>query len=161
MIYIAFKVLHVLAAIVFIGNISVGVFWKQWADRTKDPRIIAHTIDGIIIADRLFTIPGVIVLLIGGIGAALVGHIPFLSTGWLLWGIILFVIAGIAFGPVARTQRLIAAVAHDGVRSGSMSWELYDKFSGVWNFWGMVALIAPILAAILMIAKPMLPAFHS
>src|SRR6202011_2782150 len=106
--------------------------------------IVAHTVDGIIRADRLFTIPGVIFLLIGGIGAAIAGGIPMLSTGWILWSIILFVIAGIAFGPVARVQRLMSAVAHEGMDSGKMSWELYDRFSRVWDFWGSIALIAPV-----------------
>lgn len=157
--YIAFKVLHVLAVIVFLGNITVGLFWKRWADRTKDARIIANTIDGIIVADRLFTIPGVILLLIGGVGAALTGSIPILSTGWILWPIVLFIISGLAFGPIARVQRLMSATAHEGIDSGSMSWELYHRFSSVWDLWGTIALVAPIIAAVIMIWKPALPAF--
>jgi uncharacterized membrane protein len=160
-VYIAFKLLHVLAVIIFLGNITVGLFWKEWADRTKDPRIIAHTIDGIIRADRIFTIPSIVFLLIGGIGAALAGNIPILSTGWILWSIVLFIIAGAAFGPVARAQRLLSATAHEGVDSGTMSAELYARFSQVWNFWGMIALLAPAAAAVLMIVKPALPAFHA
>lgn len=158
--YIAFKVLHILAVIVFLGNISIGLFWKRWADRKNDPKIVAHTIDGIIVADRLFTIPGVILLIIGGVGAALTGGIPILSTGWILWSLMLLIISGLAFGPIARTQRLMSATAHEGIDSGSMSWELYRRFSGVWDLWGSIALIGPIAAAILMIAKPSLPAFH-
>ena len=158
--YIVFKVLHVAAAIVFLGNISIGLFWKRWADRTNDARIVAHTIDGIIRADRLFTIPSVILLVIAGVGAAQTAHIPILGTGWILWSIGLFVIAGIAFGPIARVQRLLSATAHEGVTSGTMSWELYHRFSGVWDFWGVIALVAPIIAAVFMIAKPVLPAFH-
>jgi len=85
---------------------------------------------------------------------------PILGTGWILWSIILLTISGIAFGWVAQAQRLLSAVAHQGIDSGSMSRELYDKFSGVWNFAGMIALIAPLIAMVLMIVKPALPAFH-
>ncbi|MBV8172146.1 MAG: DUF2269 family protein [Candidatus Eremiobacteraeota bacterium] len=159
--YIAFKIIHVFAVIMFVGNITVGVFWKAWADRTKDARIIANTIDGIIAADRIFTIPGIVLLLIGGIGAALVGHIPILGTGWILWPIVLFIISGIAFGPVGRSQRLLSAVAHEAIDAGSINWEIYDRFSGIWNFWGTIALVAPLIAALIMIAKPALPAFHA
>jgi uncharacterized membrane protein len=88
-VYLALKFIHVLAVIMFVGNITVGIFWKSIADKTKDPRIIAHTIAGIIGADRWFTMPGVILLLIGGIGAAVVGQIPILGTGWILWAIVL------------------------------------------------------------------------
>lgn len=159
MLFIFFKVLHVLSVVVFLGNITVGVFWKRWADRTQDPRIIANTIDGIIVADRLFTIPGVVGLLIGGVGAAVVAGYSILGTGWILWSIVLFVISGLAFGPLARVQRLLSATAHQGVDSGSMSWELYRQLSSAWDFWGTVALGAPLIAAVLMIAKPALPAF--
>ena len=159
--FLFFKVLHVTAVIMFLGNITVGVFWKMWADRTGDVRIMAHTIDGIRLADRIFTIPGVLLLLIGGIGAALVQGYPILSTGWILWSIILLIISGIAFGPLSRAQQLLSAVAHQGIESGTMSRELYDKFSGVWNLAGSIALIAPLIAMVLMIAKPALPAFHA
>ncbi len=159
--FIAFKVIHVIGVIAFLGNITVGLFWKAWADRTKDARVIAYTIDGIIVADRLFTIPGVILLLIGGVGAALAAHIPILSTGWILWPLVLFTISGLAFAPAARAQRLLSAVAHEGVDSGSMGWALYEQISKIWNFWGTIALLAPVAAAIIMIAKPALPAFHA
>jgi hypothetical protein len=62
---------------------------------------VATTIDGIIAADRAFTIPGIVILLIGGIGAAIVGGIPILKTGWLLWGIVAFILSGGAFGPLS------------------------------------------------------------
>lgn len=158
--FLFFKTLHVLAVIVFLGNITVGVFWKRWADRTQDVRIIANAIDGIIVADRLFTIPGIIFLLIGGVGAAVVAGYPMLGTGWILWSIILFAIAGLAFGPLSRVQRLLSATAHQAIEAGSMSWPLYHQFSKAWALWGSIALAAPILAAVLMIAKPALPAFH-
>ena len=37
MLYLAFKVLHILAVVMFLGNITTGIFWKEHADRTKDP----------------------------------------------------------------------------------------------------------------------------
>jgi uncharacterized membrane protein len=152
--YLIFKLVHVLAVIAFVGNITVGLFWKRFADDTKDQAIIAHTIDGIIRSDRIFTIPGVILVIIGGFGAAIVGRYPILSTGWLLWGIILFVISGMAFGPVARSQREMLAAAKAG------NWDLYHQLSKSWDFWGSIALLTPLLAAAIMIVKPALPAFH-
>ena len=158
--YLFLKLVHVLAVIFFVGNITIGVFWKTIADLTKDPRVIAHTIAGIIRADRIFTIPAIIVLLIGGIGAAQVGNIPILSTGWILWGIILLIIAGVAFGPVSRAQRELREVATAGATSGSMDWTRYNQISAQWNVWGTIASVAPLIAVALMVLKPMLPAFH-
>ena len=68
--YLAMKTLHVLAAVLFLGNIITGLFWKAHGDRTGDPRIIAHTLDGIIRSDRWFTIPSVLLILVSGFGAA-------------------------------------------------------------------------------------------
>ncbi len=152
--YLFFKLLHVFAVIAFLGNIAVGVFWKEFADRTKDAKVMAFALDGIIRADRIFTIPGVIAIVIGGVGAAMAGGFSILGTGWILWGLSLFIISGIAFGPLSRAQRELLAAA----RAGDM--QRYDQLSKRWNLYGGIALIAPVLAAAIMILKPALPAFH-
>lgn len=147
-----FKFLHVIAVIAFLGNITVGVFWKAYADSTKDLKIMAYTMAGIIRADRIFTIPGVILVVIGGVGAAISGGYPMLHTGWILWGIGLFIISGIAFGPLARAQRALLAAAEKGDAKG------YEAASAGWNLYGTIALLTPFLAAAIMIVKPALPA---
>ncbi|HEY5093710.1 MAG TPA: DUF2269 domain-containing protein [Candidatus Eremiobacteraceae bacterium] len=158
--YLWFKLIHVAAVIVFLGNISLGVFWKDAADRTRDPRIMAHTLRSIIVADRWFTIPSVIVLLAGGIATAIAEHIPILATGWILWSIILFIISGIAFGPIARAQRAMEVAASEAVKTGALDEARYKRLSANWNVWGMIALLAPVVAVCLMVLKPHLPAFH-
>lgn len=156
--YLILKLVHVLAVIVFVGNITVGVLWKAIADKTHDAAIAAHTMAGIIRADQVFTIPAIVVLLIGGIGAAQIGHLSILGTGWILWAIVLFVISGVAFGPLAKTQRAIRDLALEGARSGRMDWDRYQALSQRWNLLGSIALIAPLIAVALMVLKPALPA---
>src|SRR5438132_14348699 len=97
MLYLVLKALHLAAVTLFLGNIPTGIFWKEHADRTRAARLIAHALAGIIGSDRRFTIPGVIGILIGGFGAAAIGRLPMLHTGWILWGIVLFTVSGIAF----------------------------------------------------------------
>lgn len=152
--YLALKLVHVFGVVLFLGNITVGIFWKSYADRTKNAAIIASTIDGIIAADRIFTIPGLLLLLLAGIAAALVGGIPILGTGWILWSLIAFALSGAAFGPLSRAQRRLSAAAH---RSNL---EEYQELSGQWTLWGTIALILPFIAFAFMILKPALPAFH-
>ena len=65
--YLPMKLLHIVAVIAFLGNIATGLFWHIHAARTRDPRLLAHTVDGIIRSDRLFTIPGVAVIITTGI----------------------------------------------------------------------------------------------
>lgn len=154
MLYLVLKLVHVAGVVLFLGNVTVGVFWKSYADRTGNAAIMASTMDGIIAADKVFTIPGIVILLGGGIGAAIAGRIPILSTGWLLWGIAAFVLAGLAFGPLSRAQRRISFAAHAG------NFQEYEELSKRWTFWGSIALVLPIIAFVLMILKPALPAFH-
>jgi len=61
--YLWLKLVHILAVILFIGNVVTGVFWHKHAQKTRDPKLLAHTMDGVIRSDRLFTIPGVVVIL--------------------------------------------------------------------------------------------------
>lgn len=152
--YLILKLLHVAGVVMFLGNITVGVFWKRYADRSRNPAIMAHTMDAIIKADRIFTIPGIVILLIGGIGAAIVGGIPILSTGWILWSLVAFILSGVAFGPLSRVQRQLFAAA------GSSNIQQYERLSSGWNLWGTIALVLPLIAFIFMILKPALPAFH-
>ncbi len=60
--YIAFKFLHLAAVILFLGNIVTGLFWRAHGDRSADPRIIGHTLEGIIRSDRWFTVPCIVVI---------------------------------------------------------------------------------------------------
>ncbi|MBI1796353.1 MAG: DUF2269 domain-containing protein [Candidatus Eisenbacteria bacterium] len=160
MVYLILKVIHIASATIFLGNIITGIFWKEHADRTRDARLIAHALEGIIGSDRRFTIPGVIGITIGGFGAAALGHLPMLRTGWILWGIVLFSVSGVAFmAQVAPLQRKMAKLMRDGAASGAPDWAAYGRLSRDWNLWGLIALIAPAIALVIMVLKPALPAF--
>ncbi len=155
--YLWLKLLHLVAVVAFLGNITTGLFWKLHADRTRDPRIIAHTFDGIIRSDRWFTIPGVVLILAGGIGAAIVGGVPLLGTGWILWSIVLFTISGLAFVlRVAPLQTQLRALAQAGAEQGSLDWARYHRLARTWELWGAVALLTPVAALVLMVLKPSL-----
>ena len=155
--YLALKAVHVLGVVLFLGNIATGVFWKSHADRTRDPRLIAHALDGIIRSDRLFTVPGVFIILAGGIGAAIAGDLALLGTGWIFWSIVLFSISGVAFmARVAPLQRSMLEIARGG-GAGSMDWMRYERLSRSWALWGAIALLAPIVALFFMVLKPALP----
>ena len=156
--YLFLKVVHIFAVVMFLGNITTGIFWKEHADRTKDPRIIAHTISGIIAADRWFTVPGVVLIVLAGISTAIVGHLPLLRTGWILWSLVLFTLSGIAFmGWLTPIQRRMVKVMEAGAVSDAPDWDAYRKLSRGWAFWGAVALLLPLAAMVLMVLKPPLP----
>ncbi len=158
-VYLLLKLIHVVAVVAFLGNISTGLFWKTLADRSGKAEIVAHTLRGIILSDRIITMPSIAVILIAGFGAASVGGWKILGTGWILWSLILFIIAGLAFIPVTQAQRELADLASTG-GPGLIESEPYRRVSHKWELWGTVALVTPLIALVLMVLKPALIAFH-
>ena len=151
--YQIFKLIHVAAVIIFLGNIITGLFWKAHADRTKDLRFIAHTMDGIIRSDRWFTIPGVVVITISGVFSAIQAGLPLLRTGWIFWSLVAFSVSGIAFAlRVAPLQRQILALTTSASDS-AFPWETYRSKSLQWEIWGFVATVTPVIAVVLMVLK--------
>jgi uncharacterized membrane protein len=158
MLYLVLKLAHVGAVIMFLGNITTGIFWKRNADRTRDARVIGNTMEGIIASDRLFTIPGVVLIVAAGIAAAIRGHYPLLRTGWIFWALVLFSLSGWAFmAQVAPLQRKLLAAAREGAAGSAAWWERYETMSRRWDLWGAIALALPLVAMALMILKPGLP----
>jgi uncharacterized membrane protein len=155
MIYLTLKFLHIVGAILFVGNITTGVFWKAHGDKSRNPAIMAHALDGIIRSDQLFTLPGVIIIVAAGFAGAIIGGIPLLRTEWLAGGIILLTISGIAFvGRIAPLQRQMRDLALANPDPATFDWAAYEKLSRGWAIWGAIALLAPLLAAALMVFKP-------
>lgn len=153
--YLWLKLLHVAAVIAFLGNITTGLFWHAHAARTRDPRLLAHAMDGIIRSDRLFTIPGVVLIIVSGVGAAILAGYPILGTPWILWSLVLFSVSGFVFAlRVAPLQVRLRTLARAGAEQGTWDWVRYHRVARAWEWWGAVALLTPIAALVLMILKP-------
>ncbi len=152
-IYLIWKLLHVLAAIIFLGNITIGIFWKMQADQSKDRLKIVDTFRTLIKADRIFTMPSVTLLIIFGLGTAMQGNLSLIETTWILWGIIMIIISAFAFmSKVVPIQKKILVLANNEEK---FSWDEYSKLSKDWNRWGTIATITPYIAVVLMVLKPM------
>ena len=154
--YLVMKLLHIVAVIAFLGNIATGLFWHVHAARTRDPRLLAHTVDGIIRSDRLFTIPGVVVIVTTGIIAAVTGGLPLLRTGWILWTLVMFSLSGLIFMAfVVPLQRQLLVMAQAGT-AGNFDYAGYAAVARRWEFWGAAALLTPLAGLMLMVLKPAL-----
>lgn len=153
--YLWLKLVHVAAVIAFLGNITTGLFWYTHAARTRDPRLLAHAMDGIIRSDRLFTIPGVVVIIGSGLAAAIAGGHPILGTPWILWSLVLFGVSGLVFVlRVAPLQVRLRVLAQAGAERGAFDWDGYHRVARAWEVWGLVALLTPVAALVLMVLKP-------
>lgn len=152
--YLILKAIHLLAVVAFLGNIITGLFWMRFARKTNDVRIIHHTAAGIIASDRLFTIPGVIIITAAGFSTALFAGLKLLSTGWIFWPIILFSLSGLFFAfKVAPLQGKMKKCleAKTGEKENLIA--DFDSLLKQWEFWGFMAVITPIISFFMMILK--------
>jgi uncharacterized membrane protein len=152
--YSYFKLMHLIAVTIFLGNIITGLFWMRFAVKAKDLNIIRHTMMVIIKLDRYFTIPGVLVITAFGLIAAISGHYPILRTGWILWSIIMFSISGLAFGiKLAPLQKKIYHLTLDKESTTDFDWKYFNKVYLEWDIWGLIALLTPLSAFVMMTLK--------
>jgi len=151
MTYLVLKLVHIFAVMAFLGNIAAGLFWQARAQRTGDPKIIAHTLAAIIASDRLVTVPSVVLILITGVATALMGGFPIFSTDWIFWTLVLFIVSGVlfmAFVVPLQRQMLIYAL------SGAFDPPVYTSLALRWRLWGLLALATPLAGVVLMVLKP-------
>ena len=152
MIYEIWKLIHVLAAIIFLGNITIGIFWKIQADKSMDRHRIADAFKNIILADKIFTMPSVTILFVFGMGAAMQGGYSLVETPWIFWGIIMLAISAFAFmSKLVPIQKQILTLVKDEKK---YTQDEYLRLSRRWNTWGTITIIAPYIAVILMVVKP-------
>ena len=152
--YSYYKLIHLIAVMIFLGNIITGLFWMRFAVKTKNLKIMTYTMNTIIRLDRYFTIPGVIIITTFGILAAVFGRFPLLHTGWILWSIILFTISGLVFGfKVVPLQKKIYNLTRNKLASADFDWANFNKVYLAWDIWGLIALILPLAAFVMMTLK--------
>jgi uncharacterized membrane protein len=157
--YTLLKLVHILAVLLFMGNIYTGLFWMYKANQTANIDIIHHTMRTIIVSDRYFTIPGVMIITAGGILAAMSGHHPLLGTGWIFYSIVLFSLSGVAFGwKVAPLQKQIVKVTSPENRD-KFKREEYRRLLRQWDLWGLFAIATPLAALVMMVMKAPVESF--
>lgn len=151
MTYLLLKLVHVVAVVLFLGNITLGLFWMRHAMRSGDRRIVAHTMDGVIRSDRWFTSPMVLVILAAGFAAAIQGQLGILRTGWIAWSLGLFAFSGLVFMavlvPLQRRIRDYAASADD------FDFPTCRALVRRWDLWGLLSLVPVWIALALMVLK--------
>ena len=152
--YVILKSLHIVSVVLFLGNIITGVFWKRHGDRIGTPAARAQALAGVIASDRLFTVPGVLAIIVTGVLLALTLDLPLLRTLWIAWALGLFGLSGIIFSMrVAPLQKQLLAIAQAGV-SGTWDEAAYQKLSRSWEVWGAIATGLPLIVVVLMVLKP-------
>ncbi len=151
--YLWLKTLHILGVVLFLGNIIVTGWWKNMADQTKNPQVIAFAQHQVTLTDFIFTAGGVAILLIAGVLNVWLHDIS-LNTKWLVLGFLFFISSGLIWAfvliPVQIKQ---AKMANDFAQTGVIPDE-YWRYCKVWNVFGVLATLLPMINLYFMVFKP-------
>ncbi len=146
--------LHVIAALVFLGNIMFAFFWKISANKNGNTQVIVYAQKQLAWMDGIFTTSSTTVLAITGYALAKVVGINIATTLWLALSQIFFygsaAIWLLLLAPIQVKQLLLIKnlSAQDVVPDSY--WPLAKKWNGLW----IIATVLPLLALVLMIVKP-------
>ncbi|WP_309495942.1 DUF2269 family protein [Mechercharimyces sp. CAU 1602] len=129
-----------------------AAFWKISADRKRDPKLIHHTVRMVTLADWIFTLPGVALIIISGFKMATDAEIPLFSWGWFSLSLLLFALTSLLWGVLLLPlqYRLIRLSAQLSIPA---DWKRYQQASRKWAIAGVICTLLPLIILYLMISK--------
>ncbi|MDD5033683.1 MAG: DUF2269 domain-containing protein [Methylococcaceae bacterium] len=152
--YLLLKSLHILGAVLFLGNIIVTGWWKFMADRTRNPVVIAFAQRQVTLTDFVFTAGGAGLILATGIGNAILHQMDYWQIPWLAWGMSLFILSGLIWVAILiPIQIKQASMARDFAEGGPIP-EEYWRLGRLWIIYGILATVLPLLNIYWMVYKP-------
>ena len=154
MLYEIAKFIHITGVVMLLGNVTATAIWKFFADRSRNPVVIAFAQHLVTLTDISLTLWGIILIVGGGYGALLAAHIsPFEGT-WLIYSQICFVASGVIWLFVLLPLQIRQARMARTFKDGGLIPERYYRDCRLWMIWGFIS-FAPLIAATwLMSAKP-------
>lgn len=147
------KTIHILSAILLFGTGLGTAFHGMASNLSRDVRAIAIANRNVVIADWLFTTPAVLIQPASGLWLAHLQGWP-LSTGWILWSLILYGVAGLCWLPVVWLQLHMHRMAKQAVAEGTALPPLYHRYFRIWFALGWPAFAAMLAIVALMVIKP-------
>jgi uncharacterized membrane protein len=151
--YFIAKWLHILSSTLLFGTGLGSAFYMFFVSRTRDARAIAVVARYVVIADWAFTTPTIIFQPLSGYYLLQLMSVP-LTSKWLVWTYVLYVVAGAAWLPVVWMQIKMRDMAAIAASQGAAMPELYWVYLRRWTALGVIAFVALVIVFYLMVAKP-------
>jgi uncharacterized membrane protein len=143
------KVLHLVCACLFLGNVIVSGVWALLAERTKNHAIIQFSNRIVLITDATFT-------LFGALGVVWTGHSMAALLGgggshpWIQWSYGLLSFSGLIWlfvlVPIQLRQRTL-------LRKSTQLSDDYWRLSRIWQIAGVIATVLPLPIVYFMVTK--------
>ena len=153
MTYLVVKWLHILSSTVLFGTGLGSAYYMFFASRSRDPHLMAKVVRLVVIADWAFTTPTIILQPLTGFYLVNLAGFP-VTSGWILWSVLLYLLAGAAWLPVVWMQIRMRGLAEAAAQSGTELPAQYWTFLRAWVALGVVAFGALVVVFFLMVSKP-------
>ena len=152
--YLILKTIHIIGAVLFLGNIIITGWWKIMANRTRNPIIIAFAQRQVTLTDFVFTAGGSTILFAAGIANIIIYDINIMQTNWILWGLVLFTLSGVIWAAILIPIQIKQAREAKTFTVNTVISDAYWQREMVWYVLGMAAIILPLISLIFMVLKP-------
>jgi uncharacterized membrane protein len=152
--YVTVKWLHVLSSTFLFGTGIGSAFYMLFANISRDIRAIAVVSRYVVVADWLFTSTTIIVQPLTGYYLIRMAGFP-MHSRWIVWSIVLYVLAGACWLPVVWLQMRLRDIAAVAARDGTPLPAQYWRYFQLWVVLGIPAFFAFVAIFYLMVAKPM------
>lgn len=143
--YLSLKALHVIGAVLLVGNVTVTGVWsyylyRHWRAGTVPFRPVARAI---LWTDLCFTAGGGAILTVTGILMILRMGYPVLDTPWLLKGIVALALSTLSWLAVLLPDQMrLERSDHPAViRRAFLRWSVVGWLSTVLLFYGLWAMV--------------------
>ena len=146
------KTVHVLSSTFLFGTGVGTAYFLFFASRGGDARVVAAVARLVVVADWCFTATTMVVQPVTGLYLARAMGIP-LTTPWLYWSIVLFIVAGLCWLPVVWLQMRLRDLAAGAAARGEPLPAGYAAHLGAWTALGIPALLAFLMVFYLMVAR--------
>ena len=151
--FLVLKYLHLVGAAVLLGTGAGIAFFMALAHLGRNAAVIAGVARIVVIADFVFTATAVVVQPVTG--ALLVLDVGYsFSDAWILWSLVLYVLAGAFWLPVVAMQMRMRDLARAALAAGTGLPPMYHRLFRWWFAFGVPAFAAVLAIFWLMIAKP-------
>ena len=152
--YLIIKWLHIVSSTLLFGTGIGSAFYMLFSSLSRDVRAIAVVSRHVVRADWLFTATTVVFQPLSGFYMIHLAGYP-LASAWIVWSIVLYLVAGACWLPVVWLQMRMRDMAQASARDNLALPALYWRYLRLWTALGVPAFFALIIVFYLMTAKPM------
>jgi uncharacterized membrane protein len=151
--YLLLKLVHIAAAVLFLGDVLISFIWKLSADRTRRPSVVAYAQEMVVWTDWWLMLPASVVLAASGFANAQLHGLPIWTDFGLLWGQTAFYLSGLIWiALLLPIQHKMLTMAR-AFREAEEVPADYHALNRRWRSWGLVSIALPLVALGLMVLR--------